>query len=272
MDETEEIGYLKYENSERIYQFLTYEILGSIAKITFNRPEAHNALSPELYDEAKWALIEAEIDPKIKVIVFTGAGDSFSSGGDLKRVLRHHRTKKGARLGTQAYMETASNFYRQVEELDKVVISMVNGAAQAGGFVLCEYSDIVIASEKAWFQSASVMAGIADNFSCVRLPYIIGFSKARYLLLTGATIDAKEAEKIGLVTKVVPHDDLWSATLEVANQVMRTGPNAKKAVKRMITNLLPKMNIPYTLETEISEECNEAVDAFVHKRKPKWAL
>ena len=261
---------VKYKHKNGEYKFLLYEKLGSIVKITFNRPKEKNAFSLELYSEVKWALVEAQMDSESQVVILTGAGDSFGSGGDLKEVLGYHTSKKGW-IGAQLFMEASSGLFRQIAEHDKIIISMVNGPALAAGLVVCEYSDIVIASEKAWFQSASALVGIADSYSSVRLPSLVGLARAKYILLSGARIDAYEAEKWGLVVKVVPHDQLWPSTLEVANQVMQTGPNLKKIIKHIVHGTLPKIISKPVFDTIMSEECFRGVDAFAHKRKPKWA-
>ena len=134
--------------------------------------------------------------------------------------------------------------------------------------VLC--SDIALASDRATFRAPELLRGVADPFLPARLPARIGVALAKYLLFTAASIDAAEAERIGLVAKVLPHDELPAHVESVLEQIRLTGPAARAAVKHDINRHLPAFDIPMFADSLRSPEVAEGFQAFVEKRPPKW--
>jgi enoyl-CoA hydratase len=174
----------------------------SIAKITLNRPEALNALDEELLAELMVALEDVEKDDSVKVVVITGTGRAFSAGRDLPGVLAGREWPGGAR-------------YKKLEDLSKPVIAAVNGYCYTGGFEMAMCADIIIASEKAIFGDTHARFGIIPGGGQTqRLPRQIGVKKAKELLFVCDTISAAEAERIGLVNRVVPDDKLEEAAIK----------------------------------------------------------
>ncbi len=186
-----------------------------------------NALDLDLFAELRQALIEAQMDPDVQLPIITGAGRAFCAGADLKSVAEHHESERERWLGASDYAEAADALFRQISQMNKIVITMVNGLAYAGGIVLASSADIAIASDRAVFRVPEGLVGIADELSTTWLVASIGLARAKYLILAAKDVTAAEARDMGLIAKVVPHDDLWQETKTIAQQVMQTGPRAR---------------------------------------------
>lgn len=188
------------------FQHLLYERKGAIAYLTMNRPEKLNALNAAMLSGLRLALTAAEADPEIRVVLLTGAGRAFSAGFDLHRGPGdpgpHHMPPDAWRQHLKTYVDT----FLMVWNLSKPVIAAVNGYALAGACELVLVCDIKIASERAMLGEPKIRAGIGPPLLII--PYSVSLAKAKELLLTGDTIDAREAERLGLVNRVVPHDQL----------------------------------------------------------------
>jgi len=189
------------------FKQLIYTRRGKIVEITLNRPDVLNALNLELYTELGDALVAASDDADIQVIVITGAGRAFSSGGDLKQGDLVNRDYP-RRLAVASH-----RMFKQILASDKTVVAKVNGIAQAGGLLIVAASDLAIASERATFKCPEALVGIWEPYSPVLLTPQIGLKRTKNLLLACETVDAAEAERIGLINRAVPHDQLDSATV-----------------------------------------------------------
>ncbi len=246
------------------FRQLIYTKRGRVVEIVLNRPDVLNALSIELYGEIGDAVGKGSQDPDVQVIVITGAGRAFSTGGDLKQGDEVNREDP------QRFAAVSNRMFKQILASDKTVIAKINGITQAGGLIITAACDLAIASERATFKCPEALVGIWEPYSPALLVPQIGVKRAKYLLLTSATIDAVEAERIGLINRVVPHEELESATQELIERVLTGGPMTRRMFKQMINERIGDLDMRVVLEALGSEEAREGMAAFAEKRKPKW--
>jgi enoyl-CoA hydratase/carnithine racemase len=210
---------------------LKYELDEHVATVTLNRPEAMNALTRELYGELEQAMRNAHRDPDVRAVIITGEGRAFCSGDDVKQImLGEQRDASTARLRDVKPRPTPAAV--AVLECDKPVIAAVNGPAVGWGMDLTLFCDIRIASDRAKFGELFIKRGLVSDMGGLwRLPQVVGPSKAAELLFTGDVIDAQEAERIGLVSKVVPHEELMDAAMAMARKIANNPPIAMRYMK-----------------------------------------
>ncbi|MCL2152063.1 MAG: short-chain-enoyl-CoA hydratase [Oscillospiraceae bacterium] len=246
-----------------------YEVKDNIAIITIDRPEALNALNLDVLASLEKAVAQAKEDKDVYVLIITGAGRAFVAGADIAQM--KDLTSDEAR----AFGEYGNKIFSSIESLPKPVIAAVNGFALGGGCELCMACDIRIAGEKAKFGQPEVGLGITPGFGGTqRLPRIVGLSKAKELIFTAQTINAEEALKIGLVSKVVPGEELMDAALEMAGKIAK---NAQIAVRqsKIAINKGMQVDIDTALSFEAqafglcfsTEDQKDAMTAFVNKEK-----
>lgn len=252
------------------FTFLNYDKRGPLAVITLNRPDVLNALNVELYTELRRALVEAENDPEIQIPIITGAGRAFCVGADLKTIADHHASVRSRWSGAYEYADAADALFRQIAEMRKIVIAMVNGLAYAGGIVLACCSDIAIASDDAAFCVPEGRVGIADELSTAWLQASVGLARAKLLILTAEPISAREAQAIGLIAKVVPRAQLWEATEGLANKVLQTGPRSRAVFKQLMNEQVPIPRLRHIVESHLHPESKEGAEAFSQRRRPNW--
>ena len=257
---------------------LRLEMDGPIATITLNRPEAMNALSAEMSEGILEALDAVGRDEGVRVVVITGAGRAFCAGGDIKTM--HERRAAEVAGGARAIVESLDAPGRQVplriKRLPRPVIASVNGVAAGWGCDLALACDIRIASDQARFSEAFVRRGlIPDGGATWLLPRIVGLERACELVFSGRTLDAAEAERIGLVARVVPADQLATETRALAEQIAANAPLAVQLAKRMIHEQLQMPFEQAMQQTGLflttlrrSEDHQEGVNAFLEKREP----
>ncbi len=210
---------------------LRYDLTEHIATITLNRPEAMNALTRELYGELEAAVRRSHSDPEVRCVIITGEGRAFCSGDDVKQImLGEQRDATTARLRDVRPRPTPAA--AAILECDKPVIAAVNGPAVGWGMDLTLFADIRIASERAKFGELFIKRGlVADLGGLWRLPSVVGPSKAAELLFTGDLINAEEALKIGLVSTVVPHEELLPTARALAAKIAANPPIAMRHMK-----------------------------------------
>lgn len=253
------------------YEPLKWEKRGHIAILTLARPQALNSFDLELMEEHRRRLEEFEADDDLSILIYTGEGRAFSAGVDIKKAPdflhwdpkdRHH------------YWVTPASM-----NISKPTIAAVNGHALGGGCELALGCDIRIASEAAVFGLPEVLLGaLPGGGGTQTLPRLVGLGDALLLMLTGQSITAAEALRIGLAQKVVPAERLLEETLEIAEAICRAGQNAVRLVKEVAQlGLQLPLSEALWLEqvyfqrnrTEAGEEIEERLRAFQEKRKPR---
>jgi methylglutaconyl-CoA hydratase len=247
---------------------------GKVLRLIMNRPQVHNAFNSEMIRELAAAFDDAKKDPAIRLVVLTGAGESFCAGADLnwmREIIRYSYEQN-----LRESRELAELMY-SIYTLPKPTIARINGAVIGGGTGLFSACDIVIASDRAKFGLSEVKIGLIP---AAIGPYVIrriGESAARELFLTGERFDAQRALAIGLVNKVAAHEELDNKVEEVVRFLLSSGPEAIARCKELLQKV-PAMSLDeakgYTAEMiaglRVSPEGQEGMAAFLEKRKPRW--
>ncbi len=245
-------------------KFLEGTIREGVMRVVINRPERRNACTIEMYHGIKRAAVLADKNPAVDVLVLTGVGDVFCVGGEMG----------GQHEGGGAIDRETDSLdllpFRALESTGKVVVAAINGMCQGGGLNMALCSDIALASDRATFRAPELLRGVADPFLPARLPARIGTALAKYLLFTAAVINADHAERIGMIAKAVPHEELPIEVERVVEQVRLTGPAARAAVKHDINRHLPPFDMVMFERSIRSPEVAEGFKAFVEKRPPNW--
>jgi len=243
------------------YNKIILEKKSGIAKITLNRPQALNALDEELLSEFMAALDDIEKDDSVNVVILTGAGRAFSAGRDLKGILESRERPGGSR-------------YKALEDLSKPVIAAVNGPCFTGSFELVMCADIIIASDNAVFGDTHARFGITPGGGQTqRLPKQIGPKKAKELMFTCDTIPAREAERIGIVNKVVPLEKLEETAMEMAEKILKNVPETVRTIKSLVNRgMKTDLEIGLKMEAEmhkgpisLTEESRKRIAALLQK-------
>lgn len=252
-----------------MYETLVYEKKGSIGILTINRPEKLNALSNVLISELNALLADIESENEVRVLILTGAGDkAFVAGADIGELV-----ERDALLGRKVSRERQDVFSR-LENLPVPSIAAVNGYALGGGLELALACSIRICSERAKFGAPEVKLGIIPgDGGTQRLPRLVGKGRAMEMILTGDFIDADEAFRIGLVNRVVPHNNLLDTAMELAEKIASRPPLAVKYAKEAVNFSQSGSESGYALESYLhaltctTEDKKEGVSAFLEKRK-----
>jgi enoyl-CoA hydratase len=252
---------------------LLFELTDGVARLTVNRPDKLNALNAIVIAELADAVTRIETDSAVRGVIVTGAGTkAFVAGADINEL-----TEQGPSGGrTRALL--GQQVFRRLERSGKPVLAAVNGFALGGGCELAMACHLRVASENAKFGQPEVKLGIAPGYGgTVRLPRLIGRARALELLLTGEMIDAKEAQRIGLVNRVVPADRLMAESEGLLQAILANGPMAVRACLEAVDAGL-EMTVDQALQLEAgyfgllsaTEDMREGTKAFVEKRRPAF--
>jgi 2-(1,2-epoxy-1,2-dihydrophenyl)acetyl-CoA isomerase len=257
------------------YTTLKLDVRDGVAYITLNRPEAGNALNLELAWELLRAVMRCDEDPEVRAVVISGAGRMFCVGGDLSSF-----TEQGDHL-PQHLKEVTTYLHAAVSRMARMeppVVAAVHGAAAGAGMSLACACDLVVAAESARFAMAYTNAGLTpDGSSTYYLPRLVGFKRAIELTLTNRELSAQEAMEWGIVTRVVPDDDLSENAAALATQLAAGATKALGAAKRLL-----HIGWTETLETQMEHEtqtiadvartadAREGIAAFMEKRSAEF--
>jgi enoyl-CoA hydratase/carnithine racemase len=252
---------------------LRYDVEGAVARLTIDREERRNALSWELVGELRAALAEAKADDEVRVVVLTGAGTTaFCAGADLEGMA------DGAGF-TDLHdgRGRLAELFRDLYALGKPTIARVCGFALAGGFGLALACDLVIAADDAVFGTPEIGLGLWPHMITVPMLRAMPPKRALELMLTGRRVDAREAERIGFVTRVVPVDELDAAVDAVAAELagrspvaLRQGRDSFYAVWDQEVEVSLRVLHPLLTVTASTEDAAEGIAAFLEKRDPQW--
>jgi enoyl-CoA hydratase len=250
-----------------------FEQDGPVAWLTFNRPEARNAMTWEMYETLRETCERVDAEPATRVLVLRGAGDkAFVSGTDIKQFL-DFRTREDV-LG---YEERINSSIGRVAEMRKPVIAAINGDAVGGGMFLALACDIRVVAEHARFgvPVARTLGNFPNPRNFAQLIAAIGVVRARNLVMTAALLSAVEAQAIGLVDEVVPADQVETRARELAKRIATLAPLTLSAVKEAARRVTDgAFSIPgaeeLMLSCYLSQDFQEGVRAFLEKRKAAW--
>ena len=249
--------------------YVLYEVKDHIATITLNRPDRMNALGRELGVELREAEATFAADDDAWIGIYTGAGDrAFCAGRDLKEV---------AQAGSSSAPRSSNAFEQGPADLGKPTIAAINGAAYGGGLEKALGCDIRICSDNARLALAEVKVGLCPPNGSFSLPRLVGLSNAMWLLLSGEPVDAPEALRMGLVSRVVSQEELLPTATAMAATIAGNAPLAVRATRKMAT-LGIEMPLDYarkmgsTLVQSVwgSEDAVEGARAFAERRDPVW--
>lgn len=266
----------------------------SIGVITFTEPDTLNALTPDLALELDALMNEIRRNDELKVVILTGTGNGFGSGGnlhsegsvlgkvtDIDSGLRGPYKHLAEYFLNDLFHDYMQRYARKLEQLPQVTIAAVNGWAVGAGLELITMADIRIASQRARFSEAAVSQGFVTETGGTRtLPQMIGKGRALEMILTGKVVDAEEAERIGLVEHVVPHDELMDAAMALATKICRqpflSVRHAKDLVRHYWTRQTAESRegwmreLTAVLEIMRTDDNHEGIRSFVEKRQPTY--
>lgn len=253
------------------------ETRGRIALVTLNRPQKLNALTYAMNDRLLSLLGAIEDDPSIGAVVITGAGErAFSAGGDIPEFAAS--VKNGPEEAVKAFVRRGQAMTRRLESFAKPIIAAVNGIAFGGGCEITEAVHLAVASDRAMFAKPEINIGIPPTFGGTqRLPRLAGRKRALELLLTGDTFTPQRAFELGLVNKVVPHDDLLAESFALAERILRHSPLAAARIIAAVTRgLNVSIDEGLAIESEqfarmaSSNDVLKGLGAWIERRRPVY--
>ncbi len=252
------------------FEHILFEVSDGVARLTLNKPPL-NVLDIAMMREINAALEGLNSDPSVKVLVFEAAEGSkaFSAGVDVSE----HTADK-----VEEMIEVFHRIFRQLDKLEIPTVAVVNGAALGGGCELVLFCDMIIASERASFGQPEIQVGVLPPIAVVALPGIIGPKKAMEMVLIGERIRAAEAERLGLVNKVVPSEELRAAADEFLGKLTRLSGAVLRLTKRAVrlgsvgtfADGLAAVEELYLGPLMSTEDAHEGLAAFMDKRMPVW--
>jgi methylglutaconyl-CoA hydratase len=247
----------------------------SVARLTLNRPDAKNAMNGTMYDEARAVVAEIDRDPSVRVVVLSGTGSAFCSGGDFRYQQSQAKRPQAERLAEASKLAL---WLGELDQLTKPVIGRINGVAYGGGLGLVSVCDVAIAAESVDFCLSEVSLGLMPSMIS---PYVVrkmGVSNARSVFLNARIFSAREALGFGVLHEVVADEAALDAAVERQVRLfLRCAPGAIAATKKLVDvvgSRHPRESFDYTVdlvaEMWASAEAKEGIDSFLQKRSPAW--
>jgi enoyl-CoA hydratase/carnithine racemase len=247
---------------------LTYEVRGSVAWLTLDRPEKLNAMTRGFFAELREIVARAEADGAVRVAIFHGAGKCFSVGGDIEGF-----GELGGSGDRRAYVQEALRSYRAVEEISKPTIAAVHGHALGGGCELTMVCDLVVADETARFGTPEAGVGLFPGPGVVRGRSNLTLHALKYMIFTGAALDARQALAAGLVNEVVPAGEHLARAQEWAELISQKAPLALATAKALLS-AEGWERAPHVVDAvamlQGSEDFAEGIAAFTERRPPRF--
>src|SRR5262245_10888250 len=259
------------------YETLLYEVDQGVATITLNRPAVLNAIIPQMLEELKLVLNTVRDDASVRAVTLTGAGRGFCAGADLKarrRLKPSEVPPEASTMGAERLRRTLNPLILAIRTIEKPFIAAVNGVAAGAGCNLALACDIVLASDQARFGNVFTRIGlIPDCGGHFFLPRLVGFHKAAELMFTGDIIEAQEAERLGLINRLVPHAELTKQARDLAARLAR-GPTRAIGLCKRTLNIGVTADLATVLDAEAegqglarqTADHREGVQAFLEKR------
>jgi len=244
---------------------LRFERRPPFARLTVDRPAARNALTQAMYFGIRYAVRLVDADPELAGLLITGTGDVFIPGGDLGHQVDDKWADFNAAPG--AFDVLPFDVLRQSV---KPVVSAVNGICQGGGLLIAMCSDLAVVSERATFRVPELLRGISDTYYAQLLARLIGPVRTRDLMFTGRRLSAAEALDWGLVSRLVPHDELIKTATDALVQIVQTAPGARRDIKRVLDQYVGLQDRIAFFDSLQRPESREGFAAFIEKRSPAW--
>lgn len=254
---------------------ITYEVSQRVARITLDRPEKRNALNPQLIQDLRQALTDAEADERVKVVVLAARGDSFCAGADLGHLQQLQQNTFEENKVDSQHLRL---LFQQIIDLEKVVVAEVHGPALAGGCGLATVCDFVFAARTATFGYSEVKIGFVPALVMVFLIRKVGDQRARALLLGGQPVSAEEARVLGIVFRVTDPEllsaevGLWVESMIQSNSAQAMARTKK--MLRIVYDLPLNQALDYAVvqnaEARATRDCQQGIAAFLEKRKIMW--
>lgn len=248
---------------------LRLERSGPIAWCIIDRPDSRNALTSRMYFGIRRSIDIVERDPDLHALIITGVGDVFSPGGDL-RGDRQAADQGEAQIDMGDLIGQDILPWHSLRKARIPVISAVNGICQGGGLCIAMLSDIAVASDRATFRGPELLRGIVDSWYAAIMPTLIGVALTRDMMFTGRRLNAEEAVRHGLVSRMVPHEELHAAAEQAAREVLQSAPKARMHFKRIVHGsfgVVDELTFSASLR---GAEAREGMTAFAEKRSPNW--
>ncbi len=249
-----------------------YDRRDHVVTITYNRPHVLNAINGEMRRDLNAAFARFRDEEDAWVAIVTGAGRGFCAGADL----RDGSGSTGEFSGSFWEKPTVNSF-ESGWEIYKPVICAVNGHCLGYGLTLATWCDFVLASDRAWFGYPEAAIGVPAIVGAIRLPQRIAWADAMEMLMTGERVDAEKAKEIGLVWRVVPHDDLLTAAHDLADRLMKGAPLAQRAMKEMAmraphltSSEAIRMGEAMRIVANSTADSHEGLAAAAERRRPRW--
>lgn len=257
------------------YETIAYELRrDGVATLRLNRPEAKNAMNGTMYDEARALVAQIDRDPTVRVLVLTGAGSAFCSGGDFKYQQSQAQRPEKERLAEASKLAL---WLGELDKLTKPVVGRINGPAYGGGLGLVSICDVAIAPSSVRFCLSEASLGLMPSMIS---PYVVakmGLSNARSVFLNSRIFDAAEAKTFGLLHEIVAEEQLDEAVERQVQLFLRCAPGAIAATKKLVAHVDThdeRANFEYTValvaQMWASEEAAEGIASFLEKRQPSW--